>query len=317
VATVVGYQLNHNLHRIHGVFTGLADRPDRPTTGAAAAAMNILVLGTDRRSEVPTTGTGAEADAWVVGAQRTDTMMVLHLSGDRRSASVISIPRDSWVQIPGYGMDKINAAFSYGGLPLTIATVENLTGVHIDHLMLADWDGFASMTDILGGVRVTVPEKVTDSARGVTWTVGEHLLDGDEALEYVGQRYGLPLGDLDRVRRQQAVLRSLAAQTFDHGLWQHPATTYELLKTLTKHISVDDTWSLHDMTSTVMSLRGLHSSDIAYLTVPVRGFGREGSQSVVRLDQRAGSGLWGAVIADEVADWLRRHPATLTAQTVR
>lgn len=317
VFTVIGFQLNHNLHRMDGAFTGLVDRPQKPTTGAAADAMNILILGTDRRSEVPTTGTDAEADAWVAGAQRTDTMMVLHLSSDRRSASVISIPRDSWVQIPGYGMDKVNAAFSYGGLPLTVATVESLTSVRIDHLVLADWDGFATMTDILGGVQVVVPEMVTDSARGITWNVGVQKLDGDQALDYVGQRYGLPLGDLDRVRRQQAVLRGLAAQTFEQNPLSSPVSVYRLLGALTKHLSVDDGWSLRDMTGTVMSLRNLRSSDINYLTVPVVGFGREGDQSVVRLDRREGHQLWGAVLADEIDDWIADHPSLTTPDIVR
>lgn len=312
-----GLRLNSNLDRVPGVFDGLVDRPAKPTTGSAADAQNILVLGTDRRSDVPTTGTDAKAPAWVVGAQRSDTMMLLHIDGDRRSASVISIPRDSWVQIPGYGMGKVNAAFSYGGIPLAIQTIESLTGVRIDHLVLADWDGFSSMTDALGGVRVTVPETVIDSARGITWTAGEHVLDGQQALDYVGQRYGLPLGDLDRVRRQQAVMRQLAAQTLRQDPLSSPLTVYRLLDTATQHLSVDDEWSATDMVSTLMSLRELRGSDIHYLTAPVAGFGREGQQSVVRLDHAANRALWGAVLTDDVDAWVDHHPDETTPAVVR
>ena len=313
----VGIQLNHNLDRVHGVFDGLTHRPQKPSTGPGAEAVNILVLGTDRRSTVPTTGSDAEADAWEAGAQRSDAMMILHVSGDRRSASVISIPRDSWVQVPGYGMAKINAAFSYGGLPLTVATVEHLTGVRIDHLVLADWAGFASMTDALGGVRVTVPQTVTDSARNVTWTAGEHVLDGDQALDYVGQRYGLPLGDLDRVRRQQAVLRALATQTLQKNPLSSPVQVYRLLASATEHLSVDDGWSTREMAQTLISLHALRGSAISYLTAPVAGFGREGDQSVVHLDQHTGSGLWGAVVSDDVGTWVASHRSSVTPNVVR
>lgn len=310
--TYAGIRLDHNLERVPGAFDGLVDRPVRPTTGRAANALNVLVIGTDRRSDVPTTGTGAQAPAWISGAQRADTIMMLHLSGDRRSASVISIPRDSWVQIPGYGMGKINAAYSYGGASLTIATVEALTGVHVDHLVLADWDGFRSVVDALGGVRVWVPATVYDSARGITWTAGVHDLGGQQALDYVGQRYGLPLGDLDRVRRQQAVVRQITARTLHQDPFRDPVATYRLLDEVTRHVSVDEEWSARDMAGTLMSVSDLETSDIRFVTAPVAGFGQVGAQSIVRLDGSENHALWGAVVADELDDWddVRRDDRT-------
>lgn len=310
-------RLAGNLERIPSVFSGLTDRPAKPATGAAAEAMNILLLGTDRRSDVPTTGEDAQAPAWVPGAQRSDTLMLLHIDGDRRGLSVISVPRDAWVDIPGHGKDKINAAFSYAGPSLAIETVEQLTGVRVDHLAVVDWEGFAALTDALGGVTVTVPETVHDSARDITWTAGEHTLDGEKALAYVGERYGLPGGDLDRVRRQQHFLRLLMRDTLEQELLKQPTRAYGLLDTVTRHLSVDSGWSVGDMRGLLLSLRHLRTYNISYLTVPVRGTGRVGAASVVFLDEEGNDELWRAVRDDRVAEWLAENPDAAVPEVVR
>ncbi|WP_193608506.1 LCP family protein [Nocardioides lijunqiniae] len=305
------------IERIDNVFAGLEDRPPRPTQGAAADAVNILLLGTDRRSDEPTTGDSARAAAFIPGAQRTDAMLLLHVDADRRGASIVSLPRDSWVTVPGHGEDKINAAFSYGGPSLAVATVEELTGVRVDHLAVIDWDGIRALTDELGGVTVTVPETVHDSARDVTWTAGEHRLDGDAALTYVRQRYGLPGGDLDRASRQQNLLRALMVDTLDRVRDSGPWTISELLRVITRHLSVDAEWSTKDMTRLFWSLRGLDEAGVTFMTVPVAGLGREGAQSVVHLDHAAGRRLWDAVRRDRVASWVRAHPDAPLGDTVR
>ncbi len=233
-------KLTGQIDRIDGVFDGLQDRPRVPTSGHAAQAVNILVMGTDRRSPVGTTGGDAAAPTWVPGAQRTDTLMMVHIDGDRRGASVISLPRDAWVAVPGHGMDKVNAAFSYAGPALAVRTVEDLTGVRVDHLAVIDWDGFRQLTDAVGGVSVNVPSTVVDPARGITWTAGWHTLDGRRALDYVGQRYGLPGGDLDRVRRQQNFLRTLMEDSLHAEMRKSPMMVYDFLDIVTRHLSVDD-----------------------------------------------------------------------------
>lgn len=310
-------QLVAKIDRIDGVFTDLEHRPPKPSTGPGADAVNILLLGTDRRSAVPTTGSQARAAAWVFGAQRTDAMLVLHIDADREGASIISLPRDSWVTVPGYGADKINAAYSYGGPSLAVATVEKLTRVRIDHLAVIDWDGIRRLTDGLGGVSVTVPETVYDSARGVTWTAGVHRLDGQAALDYVGQRYGLPGGDLDRARRQQNFLRVVMVDTLRRLSDAGPWGTYKLLKVMTSNLSVDDEWSSKEIGKLAWSLRGLDDGDVAFLTVPVAGLGWEGPQSVVHLDLPQGRRLWDAVRADRVSTWLHDHPDAPLAEAVR
>ncbi|GAA4710693.1 LCP family protein [Nocardioides conyzicola] len=309
------HHLSSNVTRIPGVFEGLADRPSRPA-GPAGDAVNILVVGTDRRSDVPTTGSGARAPSWVLGAQRSDALMILHISADRRSAAVVSIPRDTWVNVPGYGMAKINAAFSFAGPSLAIATVELLTNVRIDHLAVVDWSGFEALVDSVGGITVTVPDTVTDPVHDVTWTAGEHHLDGAQALDYVAQRHGLPLGDLSRIERQQVVLRTLMQDALHQEMRKDPRMLYRFLDTVSQHLSVDSDWSTQDMVALVISMRSFTTADLTYLTMPVAGFGTEGGQSVVYAARRPARALWGALIGDEVPAWAAAHQGRLTPATV-
>jgi LCP family protein required for cell wall assembly len=307
VALYLEHRLTGQVHRIDDVFTGLSDRPDR-ATGAARGAVNILLLGTDRRSDEPTTGRDARAAPWLPGAQRSDAIMVLHIDADRRGASVISVPRDAWVPIPGHGMGKINAAFSHGGPSLAVHTVEQLTGVRIDHLAVVDWDGFRHLTDQLGGVTLDIPRTVHDRYRDITWTAGRHRLNGDQALAYVGQRAGLPGGDFDRIHRQQYFLRTLLDETLTQELVRSPRKAYGILDVLTENLSIDSDWSVAEMRRLLLSLRHLRSAGIEYMTVPLAGTAMEGAQSVVHLDAERGRQMWRAVRSDAVTDWLVEHP---------
>lgn len=305
-AFVLGLQarLEGQIERIPGVFSGLENRPEKATSGPAASALNILLMGTDRRAELSGTGSEGTGREWVPGAQRTDTIMILHIDGDRDGASLISIPRDSWVDVPGYGMAKVNAAFSYAGPSLAVETIERLTDVRIDHLAVVDMEGFKALTDAVGGVTMTVPRTVVDTRRDKVWTKGVHHLDGDEAMLYVRQRYGLPGGDLDRVSRQQAFVRSVMRSTVQTLRNGGPLAVYDVLDTLTRHVSVDSGWEFGDMRRLVLDLRGIKVGDIDFLTVPVVGTGMEGAQSVVYLDDDANRSLWESVRDDSVHKWL-------------
>ncbi|MGH3353902.1 MAG: LCP family protein [Nocardioides sp.] len=308
-------------HRLDGqvktvdVFAGLDERPE-PANEAAAGAMNILLLGTDGRTgDKATTGTEATA-SWTPGEQRADTMMLLHLSADRRSASVVSIPRDSWVRIPGHGKAKVNAAFSEGGPRLSVQTVERLTDVRIDHVAWVDWAGFEEIGDLLGGVEVYIPETVHDSARDRTWTKGTHRLSGEEALLYVRQRYGLAEGDLDRVKRQQYVLRSILGGLRQSVDPKNPKKAYDLLDIITRHLTVDSGFSGGDLRALALDLARMPSSDLTFFTAPVAGLGKEGAQSVVHLDARKGRRLWTAMREDDMESWLAKNREALTDGTV-
>lgn len=301
---------------IPGTFSGLHNRPVKPRIGLAASATNILFVGTDRRSSAPTTGSRASAPEWLPGEQRSDTLMLVHISGDRRNVSVVSIPRDSWVPIPGHGMAKINAAFSWGGPSLLIETVERLTGVRVDHLVVVDWDGFKRLTDALGGVDVVVPRTVYDPARRYTWTAGRHHLDGTQALLYVRQREGLPEGDLNRVQRQQNLLRLLLRKAFATSSWTNPIRRYRMLAAVTENLSTDSGWTIHQIEHLAHQVSGLPLGDFYFTTAPVAGTGRVGSQDVVFLAPAADHTLWHALTLDRAPTWFARHPGARLPTTV-
>ncbi len=282
-----------NIDRVGDVFTGLAEQPRPvaavPQTPAPLAPVTFLLVGSDTRAQITA---GQLPDA------RSDAIMLVRLSGDRQHAQVVSIPRDSWVDVPGYGMGKINAAYAYGGPTLLIATVEQLTGVRIDHYAAVSFDGLISMTDALGGVDVSVAR--TTSWGPYTFTAGVNHLDGDQARWYVGQRYDLPGGDFDRVRRQQNYLRSMFGQLFTRGTFTDPAQLDQVLLTVTGSIAVDDTLGTTELLSLALSARGLTPADIDFFTAPVLGTGTEGRASVVYLDGVTGARMWGYLGSDSL-----------------
>src|SRR4051812_20409746 len=146
--------------------------------------------------------------------------MIARFSADRQHAQLVSIPRDSWVDIPGHGMNKINAAYAFGGPSLLIQTAEQLTDVRIDHYVAIDFQGIIEVTDALGGVDVVVAD--TTNWGPYTFTAGVNHLDGDQARWYLGQRYGLAGGDFDRVRRQQQYLEAMFSQLFSSDPFTDP-----------------------------------------------------------------------------------------------
>ena len=300
---LVAQKLGDQVGRYPSVFGGL-DATARP---AAGDGETFLLMGTDTRSPVGTTGSDAAAPDFVFGAQRSDAIMLATVAGDGRSASVVSIPRDSWVPIPGRGMNKINAAYAFGGPTLLVRTVEALTRVRVDHFAVVDFAGFAQMTDAVGGIDVVAPASATGRRVGSAAAAPRHL-DGAEALAYVRQRYDLPGGDFDRVRRQQNALRALVRQSLSSGTLSSPTRAYGLVDTLTRHMGVDDSLSDIDLATFAFSLRGLRPGDVTFLTAPYMGTGTEGTQSVVYLDRVAADDLWFAVSTDRVGEWVAARP---------
>ncbi|WP_433146765.1 LCP family protein [Actinomadura nitritigenes] len=292
---------NGNIHRIQGVMPG-GKRPGPNSAGTE----NWLLVGSDTRADVGTTGDGG-GDLWKPGQQRTDTIMLLHLPADRKKAYIISFPRDSYVQIPGYGKQKINAAFSFGGPKLLIETMENLTGVRIDHYGAIDFEGFKSMTDALGGVTVDIKQSVYDPARKKQWSAGRQKLNGEEALLFVRQRYNLPNGDFDRIKRQQAFLGALAKQAADGGTITNPLKLDRFLSAFTKSISVDSSESAGDLRSLALSLRHLRVGDVTFLTTPYKGTGMRNKQSVVFLDPPKAKTLFEAVKTAGMQQYVQKY----------
>lgn len=318
-ALYVSQRLDGQFDRIPDAFDiPESDRPQKePEPGSdepAQGGTTFLLAGTDRRSEELTTGEGAQAATWLPGAQRSDAILLVHVTDDGDAAYVVSIPRDSWVDIPGYGMNKVNAAFSFGGPSLYVRTIEQLTDTRIDHLAVVDWNGLIQLVDVLGGVELTFREDTV--ARSRTWPAGTHLLSGEEVRDYVGERYRLPRGDFDRVERQQNVLRALGIDMIEEGVATNPGKALEVATATSQLVSLDDTLTIPKMVGLALEMRGLRPDNVTFMTVPTTGTGFEGSQSVVYLDQAAQDSFWEAFRTDTLEEWIAENGARTTPENV-
>jgi LCP family protein required for cell wall assembly len=279
------------------------ERPAGTDGSPGDGTLNILVAGIDVRSSDPTTGANATG---TLGG-RADAVMIVHLTRGLDRAYVVSIPRDAWVPVPGHGSTKVNASFALGGPALYIRTIEQLTGIRIDHIAIVDFAGFKAITDAMGGVTVRVPADSYDRYRKVHWEAGEHHLSGAEALNYVGQRAGLPRGDMDRVQRQQAFVRSVLREMLSERTLANPVTLARTLEAITDSVSVDTQMSNARLRSLALALRRLQASDVTFVTAPVDRLDEIDGESVVRLDSDEGPDFWHAVATDQLETYIRTH----------
>lgn len=282
-----------NVDRISDVFADLDDEtrpaPATPVEAAPEAPVTFLLVGSDSLSE-PAPGE--------LPGGRSDAIMIARFSADRKSAQLISIPRDSWVNIPGRGMNKINASYAFGGPTLLIQTVEQLTQVRIDHYVAIDFAGLIQVTDDLGGVDVVVAETTTNGP--FTFPAGVNRLDGEQARWYLAQRYGLPGGDFDRVRRQQQYLQAMFGQLFSSNTFTDPGRLDAALLAVTSAVSIDESLGNGALVSLAYSLRNVTPENIEFFTAPVLGTGMEGPASVVYLDRVSGDRMWAYLRSDSL-----------------
>ncbi|MFV2174640.1 LCP family protein [Actinomadura sp. LOL_016] len=283
------------VERVEGALPTAGDRPAGTGRGE-----NWMLIGSDRRSDIPSMGA------------RADAIMIVHLAerGDR--VSVVAIPRDSWVPIPGHGTDKINAAFAYGGPQLLIRTAEKLTGVRIDHYAALDFGGFVEMTDALGGVTVTITEDTYDPMYQRAWKAGTQHLDGAGALDFVRQRVNLPNGDLDRIKRQQAFLEALAGKALDT---RNPIRIDRFIRAVTGSVTVDETvtaTALRKLATRLLDVAGLE-----YVTAPVDRPAAKGLQSVILLDHAKAATLFAAIREDRIGEYVSHHGGSNAVDAVR
>lgn len=293
--------IGNGISRIPDAF-GSLDASERP---AGFGGTTFLLVGTDTRAADPTTGADAPAGVQA-GSQRSDVIMLATVQPDGSTGSVVSIPRDSWVDVPGRGPNKINAAYAFGGPSLLIRTVEGLTGVRVDHFGVIDFAGFRSLVDSVGGIDVGVAQATGNA--GVDFRPGVNHLDGAAALAYVRQRHDLPHGDIDRARRQQNALRALLGKVQQQAS-SNPLALYDLARNVGDTVSVDDTLSNTGLAGLAVRYRDLRSAGVSFVTSPVAGLGREGAQSVVHLDDAGARRLWASIRAGSVAEYLGANPA--------
>ena len=303
---VAGY--DHNIERFGDPFAQLPT-DQRPASIAPTGALNVLLLGSDSRISA------GDPSQWSVGAQRTDAIMLVHVQSDRKAAYVVSIPRDSWVAIPGHGTAKINAAFSWGGPSLMVRTVESVTGVHVDHVVIADFEGFKQLTDDLGGVDIKIPKATHDER--ASWTAGVHHMTGQQALNYVRQRHNLPGGDFDRVKRQQTWIKVVVRKLAASGTMANPAALNRALTTLSKSVATDAAFSMDKISALVSSLGDMDPGELRFLTMPTAGGVTSNGEMDVKVDKTAAGRLFGAVEADQVRQWIRTYRPDMLPEEVR
>ena len=305
IALIIGWLLwlNHKLADIERFpFEPGGDRP-----AAVGTAQNILLIGVDDPADQGGLFADLSSGTWTPGRFRSDAIMVLHISGDRQSAQLVSIPRDSFVDVPGLGRTKINASFSDGGPEELAQVVESLSDLRIDHAVLIDFQHLADMTTAMGGVDVVVPEAVTDPRNGYTWEQGPLHLEGDLAVAYVRQRYGMPRGDFDRIQRQQNVLRAMLDKVASAGTLANPLRVTKLVTELASFVAVDDGFTPSEMRSLAISSRGIRPANMRFVTVPVTGTPTIDGASVVTIDLDETADLFDAVETDRFEDWYQQN----------
>jgi len=295
---------NGNLTRAAGVIKpGGAQATD--------GAENVLLVGSDSRTGTAPGFAQSNNPADQVVGQRSDTVILAHLAKGHQKATLVSLPRDSWVTIPAYTddkgvahpahKDKLNAAFSLGGAPLLVSTVQELTGIHIDHYAEIDFEGFLNMVNALGGVDVCLTKPAHDVMTGINLPAGHDHLNGVQALAFVRQRYGLALGDIDRIKRQQQFLASMMRKVESAGTLGNPLKLNAFLDALTKSITVDKGMSVGDMAKLALKLKGLSTGNVVLTTLPLSGFGKEDGQDVDVVDDAKATALFDALKTDAPA----------------
>jgi LCP family protein required for cell wall assembly len=231
--------------------------------------------------------------------------MLVRIDPARTGAAVVSIPPNSWVAIPGQGKNKIDSAYTSGGPPLLVETVEQLTGIRVDHFGVIDFAGFRSMVDVVGGIDVGIAAPTSND--GVHFRGGANHLDGAKTLAYLRQRQGLPRGDLDRAQRQQNVLRALLEKAAA-DVSTNPVQLYRLLDAVSRSTSVDDTMNNDALRKLRREIGAVQPAAVTFLGPPVGGLGGEGTQPVVYLDDHRALALWEALRSNSASAYARLHP---------
>jgi LCP family protein required for cell wall assembly len=256
---------------------------DGNTESGVREAMNLLLVGSDSRSRLTAEQLG-QLNAGEDSGLNTDTMILVHVPADGSRASFVSFPRDSYVQIPGHGWDKLNAAYSLGaqgapagsddaerqaaGAQLLIQTISGLTGLQIDHYAEVDLLGFFELSNVVGGVQVNLCSPARDSFSGVNLPAGVQTISGQQALAFVRQRHGLPRGDFDRIVRQQTFIAGMIRKMLSENVLLDLGKQRELVEAAAGSLTVDQSLDLFGLAS---QLQSVTADSIDFQTIPYVG----------------------------------------------
>jgi len=301
-------QVSSSIARID-VFNSLNDRPEK-----TSKAENYLLVGSDTREgltkqQMRELRVGSTATA---AGGRSDTMLIIHLSKSRDRAYIISLPRDSLVVIPEHvsssdkktiipdRQGKLNSAFSYGGAPLLIKTVERATSIKIDHYVEVSFAGFAGIVDALGGIEVCTKVDIDDPKSHLVLSAGVHTLDGIEALKYVRTRDFDGRGDIGRMQRQQQFMSAVLNKATSSGTLLNPFKVKNFINASLASVKLDSGLAPDDLLTLAKQMKNLSSGNVRTLTVPLSNpNGRvDGVGSVVIWDEVLGADLWTRVRDD-------------------
>jgi LCP family protein required for cell wall assembly len=267
----------------------LADYQGRP---AASAGQNWLITGSDSRQGLTRQQENQYATGHDVSGQRSDTIMLLHIGGGK--PTLVSLPRDLYVAIPGYGMNKLNAAFSFGGPKLLAQTVQNYTGLRIDHYMGIGFGGLVSVVDSVGGVNICVKQALNDTASGLRLKPGCQTLTGGQALGYVRDRHSFGASDLQRVQDQRAFLKALLSKATSPGVFLNPLTAIPTATSSAAALTVDQGTHLYQLIKVAFALRGPQTT-----TVPLAGNETTAAGDVLLTDHANALRLFNALGSDQ------------------
>ncbi|MFK4149575.1 LCP family protein [Streptomyces sp. NPDC004065] len=283
------------------------DMKNRPQAGNG---MNVLLVGTDGRDRI------SEQDRrrYRLGGQPchcTDTMMIVHLSEDRRRASVVSLPRDSYAEVPAHtdrvtGRQhgphpvKLNAAYAEGGPHLTVRTVENMTHLKIDHYLEVDFTTFMRTVDVLGGVRICTSEPLKDSYTGLDLPAGTHTFTGGQALQYVRSRHVDGASDLGRMKRQQSFLAALIERATSSRVLLNPMRFRDVTRAVLGSVRADKGFHTEELLDLGRAMRNFSPSSSEFTTVPVArmSYPVKGLGSTVKWDAARADALFRALRED-------------------
>ncbi|MFD2082088.1 cell envelope-related function transcriptional attenuator common domain-containing protein [Actinopolymorpha cephalotaxi] len=238
---------------------------ERPASGSGT---NFLLVGSDSRQGLTAEQRNALGTGRAAG-QRTDTIMILHVPSLAGSPTLVSLPRDSYVPVPGHGRNKINAAFSIGGPKLLTETVESATGLKMDSYVEIGFGGFVGVVEGLGGVTMCLPKSIKDEKAHIDLPSGCQNLNGPNALGYVRARYFDPKGDLGRVERQRQFLSAVVKKTASPGTLVNPVRYTRVGLSAGDALTVGEGTTVVDMARFGLAMRSLSSGSGTTLTVPV------------------------------------------------
>ncbi|MFF8592740.1 LCP family protein [Streptomyces sp. NPDC015220] len=321
----IGHAVVSSLDAEIGRVDPFRDMKNRPPAGHG---MNVLLVGTDGRDRI----SERERRAYRLGGQPchcTDTMMIVHLSQDRERASVVSLPRDSYVELPAHvdrltGKQhgphpvKLNAAYAEGGPNLAVRTVEDMTRLKMDHYLEVDFTTFMRTVDVLGGVQLCTAAPLKDSYTGLDLPAGPHTLSGGQALQYVRSRHVDGASDFGRMQRQQRFLAALLERATSSRVLLNPLKFRDVTRAVLGSVRADKGFHTDELLDLGRAMRNFSPSSSEFTTVPVAqaAFPVKGLGSTVKWDPARAEQLFRALREDRPLAVRKPSPPPDPAATV-